>query len=135
MAKDLSVFADEVVDQVFVRDHGCCAKCGHQWDRYSGRGLLWSVHHRAARSMGGAKKSSTVGDVSNALIVCGHGTIGCHRDIETFKTDSFVNGFIVSVIGIRKPWEVPIKHAVHGWCKLTRDGGVEKCAPPEGEVE
>lgn len=134
MAKDLSVFADEVVDQVFVRDHGCCAKCGRQWDRDYGRGKLggWDMQHRYARGSGGSKKNSDVGNVSAAVILCRP----CHHDVEVKnRVDAFVKGFAISRIGIRKPWEVEILHAVHGWCKLTRDGGVEKCAPPEGEIE
>lgn len=126
MARDLSVFTPAVVDAVFDRDDSRCAFCGMQWDRLYGRGELWSVHHRAPRQSGGAKKNPDIGDVSNAVILCGHGTIGCHRNVETFRNDSFKLGFLVSAIGIRKPWEVPIRHAVHGWCLLTRDGKWEK---------
>lgn len=133
MGKDLSVFTAEVVDQVFARDHGCCAKCGRQWDRDYGRGQLggWDMQHRMARGKGGSKKNAAVGDVSAAIILCRT----CHHDIEVkHRVDAFAQGFAVSRIGIRQPWEVPIKHAVHGWCLLTRSGGVEKCDPPEKEA-
>ena len=129
MSKDLSVFTDEAVDAIFERDDDRCAKCGMQWDRDYGRSVLWSIHHRKARGSGGSKKNPTIGDVSNGIIACGHGTIGCHRAIETFRADSMRDGFLVSRNGVRHAWEVPIKHAVHGWCLLTRDGKWEPYAP------
>lgn len=129
--RDLGAFTDDVVDQIFRRDKNRCARCRREHDRRHGRGLLWSIHHRAPRGAGGSRKVAWIGDVSNGVILCGHGTIGCHKDVEKFRLDSRVLGFIVSRIGIRKSHEIPIRHAVHGWCRLTQEGGHEPCDPPD----
>lgn len=123
------MFTDAVIDLVFKRDHGKCAKCGRQWDRDYGRNELggWDMQHRMARGKGGSKNNPAVGDVSNAVILCKT----CHHEVEVkFRNDGFEQGFCVSRIGIRQPWEVAIRHAVHGWCLLTQAGGVEKVDPP-----
>ncbi|UOR02019.1 hypothetical protein MUN77_01415 [Leucobacter allii] len=130
MKRDLSIFTPTVVDAVFERDKGRCAKCGRQWHRHSKRGELggWDMQHRMARGSGGSKNNPAVGDVSNAIIVCRL----CHLEIEgRWRTDAWFFGFAISRIGIRNPWDVPIRHAVHGWVRLTQEGGFEKCDPPD----
>ena len=125
---DLSVFTPAVVDAIFKRDHGRCAKCRRQWDRDYKRGELggWDMQHRMARGSGGSRKNPAVGDVSNGIILCR----SCHREVENRTVDSWAEGFAMSRLGITQPWEKPIKHAVHGWVRLTQEGDVERCSPP-----
>lgn len=128
--KDLSVFTPAVVDLIFARDNGRCAKCGRKWDRDYGRAALggWDMQHRMARGQGGSRKNPAAGDVSAGIILCRT----CHHDVEVkHRVDGFAQGFAISRIGIRMPWEVPIRHAVHGWCRLTQEGGHEPCVPPD----
>lgn len=127
MSRDLSVFTPEVVDRVFERDFSSCAKCARVWDRDYHRGTPWGwdMQHRMARGSGGARNDPTVGDVSNAIIMCR----GCHHDVEVkFRDEGFTLGFVISRLGIWQPWDVPIRHAAHGWCRLTKEGGIEECS-------
>lgn len=127
--RDLSIFTDEVVDQIFARDKGKCAKCGRKWDRDYGRGELggWDMQHRMARGMGGGRRNPVLGSVTNGIVLCR----GCHNDVERkFRVDGFSLGFVISRNGIRTPDEVPIRHAAHGWVLLTQEGGVVRCQDP-----
>lgn len=131
MSKDLSVFTPAVAALIFKRDHGCCAKCGRKWSLLDGmRGQLggWDMQHRMARGQGGSKKNPAVGDVSNGVILCRI----CHIEVEgKWRTVAWALGFAISRIGIRQPWEEPIRHALHGWVLLTQDGKFELHKPLE----
>lgn len=123
------MFTPETVDLVFARDNGRCAKCGRRWNRYSRRGELggWDMQHRQARGQGGARRNAAIGNVANAVILCR----GCHDWVEKVcRALGFAHGFAISRNGIQKPWDVAIKHAVHGWCRLTQDGGIERANGP-----
>lgn len=132
-AADAGKFTAEVVDQVFARDGGRCASCGRGHDRKNGRGLVWSIHHREPRGSGGARHAPHIGAVENAIILCGHGTAGCHSVVERFRADGIKYGYLISRNGILRAAEVPIRHKVHGWCLLTAEGGAEPCDPPGDE--
>ena len=127
---DLSVFTETVVAKVFRRDRGRCANCSRQWERHQDRGEPWGwdMQHRMARGQGGARRNPAIGDVANAVILCR----SCHDRFEKRERAlGFDLGFVISRNGIRQPWEVPIRHAVHGWCRLTQKGGHEACEPPD----
>lgn len=60
------------------------------------------------RGMGG---TSLPADVTHALwnllIVCGHGTIGCHGYVERNREEAVARGWIV-VHGVTSPRDVPV---------------------------
>lgn len=112
----------KVCDQVDARDEYSCVRCGRSL--YSTAG---SRHHRKLRSQGGKHR------VEVLILLCGSGTTGCHGWVHANPNKARERGYYVRAN--EECADVEILHAVHGWCKLTRDGGVEKCAPPEGEIE
>jgi 5-methylcytosine-specific restriction protein A len=114
-----------VLTLVYERDFGRCAKCGLLVG--GRRGFDFSVHHRRPRGAGGSKNLGWVNLSGNLILLHGSGVIesgklSCHGEIESNRTDSYHDGFLVSMNGIRKSCEVPILHAVHGPCLLTDDG-------------
>lgn len=120
-------FTAKTVKQIHKRDKGRCARCTKWHDLSSGRGDTWSMHHRKPRGSGGHDpKGLWAPDVSNGIILCGHGTDGCHAAVEGTLDESRENGLSVSLNGKMMPWEQPIKHAVHGWVLLNQDGTTEK---------
>ena len=118
-----AVFSDATIDLIFARALSCCERCGKALDRDYGRGILWSIHHREARGMGGAKYAAHLALAANGLLLCGHGTLGCHGHIERFRAEAGDLGFLVSRHGVRRADEVPLKHGLHGWVVLNNDGG------------
>lgn len=135
-------FSAEVVEVIWTRDGGCCAMCGRSllatrrgYPAYEGG---WSVQHREARGAGGVK--SRKGRVrrpwlvlpSNGALMCGDGVSGCHGDVETReRAEGRRLGFVVSANGVRRPSEVPVRHAVHGWVLLDDVGGWSVVDEPE----
>lgn len=114
-------FSKPTVSIIWSRDQGMCAWCG--LPVFGSRGLDWSVHHREPRGSGGrGKRGSYVELASNGVIVHGHGTSGCHSEIERFRVKAIESGFLVSRIGQRRPNSVPIRHALFGWVHLRDDG-------------
>ncbi len=62
-----------------ARTHRCLAGPDGNLSRLS-RGLV-SIQHRLARGMGGTSRED-VHNIQDLLVVCGHGTVGCHWWIE-----------------------------------------------------
>jgi hypothetical protein len=111
-------FRDKTVAIIMDRDQGRCAWCG---DPIQGeRGMDWSVHHRAPRSMGGTRRS-WVNQAANGLIVHGHGTTGCHGVIERERDMARNMGFLVSSNGVTPAEHIKIEHAVHGLAILLNE--------------
>lgn len=108
---------------IWDRDTGRCAWCGTPIT--GERGVNWSVHHREPRGMGGTT-SGYVGRASNGVLLHGSGTTSCHGEVESNRDESERRGFLVSRIGIERPSNVPIEHAVHGRCLLNDDGTVRR---------
>ena len=117
----------ETVAVVVERDRGLCAVCGHE---VSGtRGLDWSVQHRLARKGGGTQRR-WVNFPSNLVLLCGHGTTGCHFRVESQGAWARDQGYKIRE-GRWRPPEVGIEHAAHGRrVYLTDDGGISD-TPPE----
>ena len=116
----------QTVELVWNRDSGSCARCGKglSFDR---RGVDWSVHHRAARGMGGSKQP-WVNLPSNLVVACGTGTTGCHSWIETNRETAYETGWLVRRHGNVRPVHIPVFHATHGLVWLTDDGRAEPTA-------
>lgn len=76
-----------------------------------------TLHHRKKKSQGGPW------DPSNCVMLCGHGTTGCHGWVEHNPDDAEREGFHV------RPWGDPATLAIdyrdRGWAWLTEDGGIE----------
>ncbi|MGW9020687.1 HNH endonuclease [Leucobacter chromiiresistens] len=116
-----------MVDTIWRRDRGRCGWCGAPIPQHAERGTLWHVHHREPRGSGGAHYLEHVGSASNGVLLHAY----CHlRQVERFRVDALITGFLVRRNGVSRPHEVPIRHAVHGWCRLTQEGGHEPCDPP-----
>lgn len=115
----------EVVRVVAKRDEGRCAVCG---ERVTGtRGLDHSVHHRLGRKRGGTQRP-WVNFPSNLILLCGHGSAGCHLKVGTEGWWARDNGFVVRE-GRWLPTQVLVEHAVHGPVYLLDDGGISHEPP------
>lgn len=105
------------------RAGGRCERCG---------GIGQSYHHRLKRSQGGEW------DCSNIVLVCGHGTKGCHGWIEDHPDAAERDGWHV------RPWEDPeevgVKLLRSHWVLLLPNGdtsettGRDEMAPEGGEL-
>lgn len=105
------------VKLVRKRDEDRCAKCGFE---ISGvRGFDWSVSHRRPRGMGGDRRPEA-NLPGNLVLLHGHGTSGCHGEVESRRADAIMSGQTVHKSAI--PSQVAIEHAVHGWCYLDDVG-------------
>lgn len=86
-------------------ERGICERCG--------RNGFWgvTVHHRLKRSQGGAWTPE------NCVVLCGHGTAGCHGWVEAEPNAAWAEGFHV------RPWENPAERQVltfrAGWVLLS----------------
>lgn len=118
MAKDLSKFDAVTVERIWERDQGRCVKCGQYL--YGDRGYDWSIQHRKARGMGGAKWDSTRGSAANGILLCGNGTQGCHGFVEANPDVAREHGW--SIYRSEAPEDVAVLHASHGWVFLEIDG-------------
>jgi hypothetical protein len=58
------------------------------------RGIDWSAHHRRPRGAGGTS-DPTAATAANCLIVCGHGTFGCHGLIESRRAAALRAGWLL----------------------------------------
>jgi hypothetical protein len=79
---------------VLDRSGGWCEVCGdplHNGDRWI---AAHSIHHRQPRGMGGTSDPAA-NAVMNLMLVCGTGTTGCHGRIESHRTVSIDNGWLV----------------------------------------
>lgn len=115
-------FSPAVVELIRVRDQGCCGWCGKPV--HGQRGVDWSIHHRCPRSAGGTRRL-WVGRAANGVVVHGHGSAGCHGEIESNRDEARARGFLVSAIGRLRADEVEILHALYGRCLLTDEGWIE----------
>lgn len=106
---------------VVARDLGRCAACGHE---VSGtRGYDFSLHHRRPAGMGGDRRPETHSP-ANLVLLHGHGTAGCHHEVETHRADAINRGLLLHRSD--NPADRLIEHAVHGWTYLTVDGGLSE---------
>lgn len=122
-------FTADVVELIWERDRGACARCGRGLVR-SRRGEDWAVHHREPRGRGGAgRKRWWVNLPCNGVLLCTE----CHVEVEKKRAEAVEAGFIVSALGIVRPHRVPIIHATHGRVWLDSRGGFSEVEPdPEG---
>ncbi len=102
------------VAAVMERDGGRCVGCG---DPVCGqRGFHYSVHHRKLRSQGGDNR------LSNLILLCGHGTSGCHGLAHSEVAAARLSGFLM--LSTENPAEVRLDHSQHGPVHLLDDGSV-----------
>lgn len=95
---------------VMRRSDGVCEWCGLHRDV--------ELHHRRFRSRGGKHT------VENIVALCGWGNhTGCHGKAHTTPTVA-AQGFAISGYERRTDREIPVRHAVWGWCLLNRDGSI-----------
>lgn len=73
------------------RARGCCEICGAL---VTGGWPGFSRHHRSPRGMGGTR-APWVNDVSNLLLLCGTGVLGCHGAVERDRTVAYDAGWLV----------------------------------------
>ena len=125
-------FSPAVVERIWTRDQGCCARCGRSLRREA-RGVEWSVHHRCPRSSGGTRRS-WVGEAANGVLLCGTGTTGCHGVVEREREQARADGWLVSANGRLLADEVAVRHVLFGLVLLTDEGWfapVEEGPTPE----
>lgn len=92
------------------RDGGLCRRCGRPGE---------SVHHRTPRGMGGSKDPA-INSPANLIVLCGHGTTGCHGHVESHRSDAYLSGFLVH--RYEDPAEVALVDLSGTAWVLTRDG-------------
>jgi hypothetical protein len=74
----------DVAMEVYARDGGVCRVGG--MPVAGERGFGWSIHHRLPRGMGGIGKKAADSELLDyLLLVCGHGTAGCHGWLEQHR--------------------------------------------------
>jgi hypothetical protein len=113
----------DVVEKVWVRDDGRCARCG--LGIWGEREFNWSVGHRRPRRAGGDRRPET-NLPANLILLHGSATTLCHNEVESLRAHAGVIGFILGATTI--PSQERIHHAVHGWCLLDDEGGWTPCA-------
>lgn len=114
-------FPATVVELIWLRDKGCCARCGKGLIRYR-RGEDWAIHHRSPRGMGGAgTKDIAVNLASNGVILC----TACHEWVEKHRDEARDQGWLVSRLSRTRPREIAVLHVLHGLVRLTDNGQVE----------
>lgn len=104
----------ELVDE---RDDWTCACCGN-----SVYGRPFSRQHRVARGMGGTSDPA-LNRPSNIVLLCGTATTGCHLACEQRELAMYELGFWRKQH--ENPAQIPVAHAIYGWCLLLDDGTVE----------
>lgn len=99
------------------RSGGICECCGHRPGS--------NRHHRRSRGMGGDKRPGT-DSISNLLLVCGTGAMGCHGWLETHREESYASGLLVlRSVSDEDIASVPVRLAC-GVVTLTGTGTYEK---------
>ncbi|MGH8876942.1 MAG: HNH endonuclease [Stackebrandtia sp.] len=114
---------------VMERDSYSCVVCG--WPVSGARGYHWSVHHRQPRGMGGSTLPH-ISAASNLVVVCGHGTFGCHGRIERHREQSYELGYLVQRLAMPAEQPILIKGPQHPYGSLfylTDDGRYSDDAP------
>ncbi len=107
-------------DLVFQRDEGCCAYCAIPV--FGVRGFDYSLHHRRPSGMGGDRRPETHA-AGNLVLLHGHGSVGCHFEVESARMDSLASGLLISKNAVGIPASFVIDHAVHGRVYLNDEGG------------
>ena len=79
-------------DLVYQRDGQSCVRCGV----YANGG---SIHHRKARGMGGTR-NPLIDMPAALLLLCGSGTTGCHGWVESHRTKSLGQGFLLRDVAL-----------------------------------
>ena len=97
-----------VVDMVWVRDNGSCARCGTGLN-FALRGSQWSLHHRRPRGMGGTKEA-WVNQPANLVPLCGTGVTGCHSWVESHRQDARDLGWLVPRNAVYKAEDVAVTY-------------------------
>lgn len=111
----MSGFSKNVRALVTARAGGRCEKCG-----ITGHGLQY--HHRRPRGMGSTRRPDS-NQAANCVLVCPD----CHSHIESYRTESIVEGWLVRQH--KQPSETPIwRHSL--WVFLDDYGYVT----PMGET-
>lgn len=119
-------FAQHVVDLIWARDRGRCARCARGLHPLR-RGIDWAIHHRAPRGRGGAGvKAPWVNEPANGVCLC----TTCHNDVESDRKVALVQGWLVSRLSIIRPSAIAIDHALHGLVYLDNDGGFTPYSSP-----
>ena len=98
-----------VLALILTRSGDLCEVCGRRAE---------STHHRKPRGMGGSKDPAAH-SAANLLRVCGDGTRGCHGMIESNRTASYENGWLLR--RGEPPTCVPVLLR-NRWTLLTEDG-------------
>lgn len=128
MARRDAGFPPTVALAIIERDAGACARCGAPVAHLE-RGIAWSIHHRRARGMGGAR-DAWINEPANGVILCGSGTTGCHGDIEKHRDVAYDTGWLIRR-GIATAETVPLLHHRHGYVHLDNMGGYTRLTPAE----
>lgn len=113
--------ASAVVDLVWERDGGSCARCGTGLS-FAQRGVAWSVHHRRPRGMGGTKQA-WVNQPANLVTLCGSGTTGCHGWIESNRADARLLGWLIPLNGVQTAEQIGVTYWDGTLRYLNDEGG------------
>lgn len=111
--------------QIIVdRDVGRCAWCGGPLPQDRGpEPWQYQIQHRLPRASGGTTEPF-VARASNGVAVHAR----CHQVIEVEdRAEAEALGFVIKH-GLRRPTEIPIKHAVHGLVLLDDEGTWKRVA-------
>lgn len=113
-------FLPTVVDLIWRRDRGCCARCGRGLV-FERRGVDWAIHHRCPRGAGGVgKRAAWVNGAANGVVLC----TGCHEWVESNRKLARADGWLLSRLGVDRASDVAIPHALHGLVWIDDEGGV-----------
>jgi hypothetical protein len=124
MTRDTGFPAD-VVELIWDRDKGGCARCGRGLHRdRRGPDGDWAIHHREPRGRYGIKGRPWVNQAANGVCLCNV----CHEWVEANRRVAIDTGWLVSALGIRRPADVAIQHARHGLVRLDNQGEWELAA-------
>lgn len=94
MTRRQTGFPPVVRSLIYDRSGGACERCG---ERHSDS----AIHHRRPRQAGGTRRPET-NYPSNAGLLCGQ----CHREVESYRTQAFEDGWLVRQS--HSPAEVPV---------------------------
>lgn len=97
----MSALTDEIrmtLHMLAVRTGQRCEWCGKPIQRMEPS----SMHHRRPRGAGGTLRED-VHSLAVLVLVHGHGTLGCHRDMEVSRDDAKARGFLITHHLTREP--------------------------------